>query len=251
MDMRDKRHIEGPETNVAAIVLAGGRGTRMRSDIPKQYLMLSGYPLLYYALKAFQESCVKTIVLVCGKGEITYCRKNIVEKYGFDKVKFIVEGGAERYHSVYQGLSCIKDSSYVLIHDGARPFVTGQMISDNLKTAIEKDACVTGVPSKDTVKISDGNGCVASTPDRKNVWLIQTPQTFKTSLILQAYEKLIKQPAINVTDDAMVAETVLGIPVYFVMGDYRNIKITTPEDLKIAEVFLEDLKKDSVKNTSL
>ena len=229
--------------SVAAIVLAGGRGTRMQSQIPKQYLELSGHPVLYYALKAFQESCADTIVLVCGNGEIDYCRKNIVEKYSFNKVKFIVEGGKERYHSVYRGLSCIKDSDYVLIHDGARPFVTEPIINANLQTVIEKKACVTGVPSKDTVKISDGSGYVASTPDRSNVWLIQTPQTFETGLIVRAYEKLMEQTHISVTDDAMAAETMLGIPVCLVMGDYRNIKITTPEDLKLAEVFLEDLEK--------
>lgn len=225
--------------NIAAVVLAGGRGKRMNSDTPKQYLQINGYPVLYYSLKAFEDSCVTSIVLVCGKGEEDYCRKEIVEKYHINKVKAVVEGGRERYHSVFNGLKMVKDSDYVLIHDGARPFITEKIIQDNIDAVIQKKACVTGVPSKDTIKIAAEDGSVAQTPDRSRVWIVQTPQTFATSLIYSAYEQILQMPEISVTDDAMVVETVLKQPVYFVMGDYRNIKITTPEDLQVAGSFLD------------
>ena len=231
----------GKKLNIAAIVLAGGRGTRMESDIPKQYLLIHDRPVLYYSLKVFQESCVDTIVLVCGPGEASYCKEQIIERWGFDKVRYITEGGAERYNSVFNGLRYVRESDYVLIHDGARPFVTERIINDNIAMAIERKACVTGVPSKDTVKISDEDGRVASTPQRKNVWLVQTPQSFETDLVYKAYEQILGQKDILVTDDAMVVETALGAPVYFVMGDYRNIKITTPEDLKVAQVFVDEM----------
>ncbi|HIQ99841.1 MAG TPA: 2-C-methyl-D-erythritol 4-phosphate cytidylyltransferase [Candidatus Scybalocola faecavium] len=223
--------------HIAAIVLAGGRGKRMNTNMPKQYLQLNGYPVLYYSLKAFEKSPVDSIVLVCGKGEENYCREQIVEKYHLKKVKAIVQGGQERYHSVFNGLKMVKDSDYVLIHDGARPFVTEEIIENNIKAVICKKACVTGVPSKDTVKIADVDGSVAQTPDRSRVWIVQTPQTFQTDLIYEAYEKILKEPEIHVTDDAMAVETALKQPVYFVMGSYQNIKITTPEDLQIGEIF--------------
>lgn len=229
--------------NIAAIVLAGGRGARMQSNTPKQYMELNDHPVLYYSLKTFQESCVDTIVLVCGKGEAAYCKENIVDRYQLNKVKYIVEGGEERYHSVFNGLQCIKDSSYVLIHDGARPFVTRQIIENNIQTAISKKACVTAVPSKDTVKISDGGTKVADTPQRKNVWVIQTPQTFETALIEEAYEKMMKKPDPSITDDAMVVEKIMDTDIYLVMGDYKNIKITTPEDLLVAQVFVQNSLK--------
>lgn len=228
----------GRKLNIAAVVLAGGRGTRMESDIPKQYMAIDGYPVLYYSLKAFENSSVDTVAVVCGKGEVSYCKREIVDKYHLSKVKFIVEGGEERYHSVFNGLKVVSDSDYVLIHDGARPFITEGIISDNISVVVEKRACVTGVPSKDTVKIADGKMAVASTPPRENVWIVQTPQTFETSLIYNAYEKLLKEGTVHVTDDAMVIEKVYDLPVYFVMGDYKNIKITTPEDLLIAQAFL-------------
>lgn len=228
------------QKRIAAIVLAGGRGTRMNSRIPKQYMDLCGKPVLYYALKAFQDSAVDEIVLVTAAEDIDYCQRQIVDKYHLDKVRYITGGGKERYDSVFNGLKMVSQSDYVLIHDGARPFLTQKVIADNICAVMTQKACVTGVPSKDTVKISDGNGCVADTPERSRVWIIQTPQTFATPLIYQAYEKIFTMDRSNVTDDAMVVEAALSLPVHFVMGDYRNIKITTPEDLKIAQVFVEE-----------
>lgn len=224
----------------AAIVLAGGRGKRMNSDVPKQYLEINGKPIIYYTLKAFQDSLVDKIVLVTGKEDIEYCRKEIVEQYGLDKVTCIVEGGAERYNSVYNGLQYVQTCDFVLIHDGARPFISKDVIESNMHQVVEKKACVTAVMSKDTVKIADENGVVKTTPNRKNVWNVQTPQTFDVKLISKAYEEVLLKENISVTDDAMVVEETLAIPVYLIEGDYRNIKITTPEDLKVAQVFVAD-----------
>lgn len=227
-----------------AVILAAGQGKRMHSAVQKQYLLLQGYPVLYYSVKAFEESLVDRIVLVTGAEEQEYCKKEIVERYGFRKVHKIVTGGKERYHSVYEGLKAAEGADYVLIHDGARPFVTQEIIEGTLDGAKTWGACVAGMPAKDTVKIIDESGFAKVTPDRNKVWMVQTPQTFIYPLILDAYRKLIEQEmageAIGVTDDAMVLETVSGKQSRLVEGSYENIKITTPSDLQIAEVFLKN-----------
>ena len=225
--------------NTAAIVLAAGKGTRMESDIQKQYLELGGKPLIYYALKAFEDSPVKQVILVTGRGETGYCRKEIVDKYGISKVKAIVEGGKERYHSVFEGLKQTSDADYVLIHDGARPFVNQEIIRRCMLEVPEYQACVVGMPVKDTIKIADEGGYAKQTPDRKNVWMIQTPQTFSYALIYEAYEEMLKTEDTAITDDAMVLERIKGKKSKLIEGSYRNIKITTPEDLLIANVYLQ------------
>ena len=159
--------------NTAAIVLAAGKGTRMESDIQKQYLELGGKPLIYYALKAFEDSPVKQIILVTGRGETGYCRKEIVERFGFQKVSQITEGGRERYHSVFEGLKAVTDCDIVLIHDGARPCVTGEIISAAVEGAGRYGACVVGMPVKDTVKMSDDDEFAVMTPDRSRLWQIR------------------------------------------------------------------------------
>ena len=232
------------ERKIVAICLAAGQGKRMESKVQKQYLLIKDKPVLYYALKAFQDSVVEEVVLVVGAGEEEYCRTEIVEKYAFDKVKAIVAGGKERYHSVFEGLQVVKNADYVLIHDGARPFLTQEIINRCIKGAEEYKACVAGMPAKDTIKLADDDQNIASTPERSKVWLIQTPQAFEYSLIRDAYTILIEQEkqgrktAIPVTDDAMVVEYFLKQRVHLVYGSYENIKITTPEDMRIAEVLV-------------
>ncbi len=225
-----------------AIVLAAGRGSRMHSDVAKQYLLIKGKPVIWYSLTEF-ERCpfIDEIVLVSGADEIDYCRTEIVEKYGFRKVKQVVAGGRERYHSVYRGIRAAGDCDFIYIHDGARPFVT-QEILKRARDAVSVDrACVIGMPVKDTIKISDEHGFCASTPDRSRLWQIQTPQVFAGELIRRAYESLMKAlekgEKLAVTDDAMVVEAMTDVKVRLVPGDYRNIKITTPEDLCLAELF--------------
>ena len=222
-----------------AIVLAAGSGKRMNSKVHKQYLIIQDRPVLYYSLKAFEDSAVDEIVLVVGKGEEKFCRKEIVDKYGISKVKAIVEGGKERYHSVFEGLKQTSDADYVLIHDGARPFVNQDIIRRCMQEVQKYQACVVGMPVKDTIKIADEEGYAKQTPDRKNVWMIQTPQTFSYALIYEAYEEMLKTEDTAITDDAMVLERIKGKKSKLIEGSYRNIKITTPEDLLIANVYLQ------------
>lgn len=228
---------------ITAIVLAAGSGKRMKSAVHKQYMMLAGKPVLYYALKTFDESAVTDIVLVTGAGEIRYCEQEIVEKYKIQKVRAIVEGGKERYHSVHEGLKAAAGSDYVLIHDGARPLVTKDMIARSIETAKACGACVVGVPVKDTIKVVGTDGFAKETPERSTLWQIQTPQSFSYSLIADAYEKVVALGDDTVTDDAMVLERIKGIPVCVIEGAYQNIKITTPEDLLVAEAYLKDVVK--------
>lgn len=227
-----------------AIVLAAGVGKRMNSKIQKQYMLLGGKPVLFYALDAFEKSRVDEIILVVGKGEIEYCRKEIVEKYKFHKVTKIVEGGKERYHSVYEGLKAIDTADYVLIHDGARPFINQQILVRAIEAVKQYQACVVGMPVKDTIKITTEDGFSKETPERKHVWMIQTPQCFSYPLIFDAYQKMLQNEDTTITDDAMVLEKVKGLPVKMVEGSYRNIKITTPEDLLVAEAYLGDIFQD-------
>lgn len=231
-----------------AIVLAGGQGKRMGTEIQKQYLNISGKPLLYYSLQTFQESnIIDEIILVVGEGQIEYVSENFVDAYNFTKVSRIVEGGKERYDSVWAGLCAIKeekqaDDYYIFIHDSARPFVTEEILVRSYKEVVETKACVVGVPSKDTVKLVDDNVFAKETPNRNYVWIIQTPQVFEGALIIEAYSKLMSCDHIQVTDDAMVVEQQLRFPVKMVQGSYENIKVTTPEDLDVAEIFVKRLK---------
>ena len=221
-----------------AIVLAAGQGKRMQSKVQKQFLLIKEKPVLYYTLKAFENSPVITdIILVTGKDEIEYCQKEIVDKYGFKKVCKIVAGGKERYHSVHHGLQAVEEADYAFIHDGARPFVDNDMIERAYEAVKEHKACVIGMPVKDTIKIADENGFASQTPDRKKVWQVQTPQTFEFQLIKDAYSRLLEEEPEGITDDAMVVETMTDCKVKLVEGSYRNIKITTPEDLEIAAIF--------------
>ena len=211
-----------------AIVLAAGSGKRMNSKVHKQYLIIQDRPVLYYSLKEFEDSAVDEIVLVVGKGEEEFCRREIVDKYGISKVKAIVEGGKERYHSVFEGLKQTSDADYVLIHDGARPFVNQDIIRRCMQEVQKYQACVVGMPVKDTIKIADEEGYAKQTPDRKNVWMIQTPQTFSYALIYEVYEEMLKTEDTAITDDAMVLERIKGKKSKLIEGSYRNIKITTP-----------------------
>lgn len=221
-------------SKIICIMLAGGKGKRMGTDISKQYLMLEGKPVLFYSLKAF-EPYVDEIIVVAAKGEEEFCRKEIVEKYNISKVRDIVTGGAERYLSVYEGIKAVNgdadNETYVLIHDGARPFVDGDTIGNVIDKVKQVKACITAVPSKDTVKIGDENGLVTDTPDRRNVWLVQTPQAFEYTAIAEAYGKAIMSGREDITDDSMVMESFGEYPIHFVAGKYDNIKLTTPEDL--------------------
>lgn len=229
-----------------AIVLAGGRGKRMNSAVPKQFLTIQDKPVLYYSLKAFEDSFIDSVILVASEEDREYCQKEIVGKYRFHKIDKIVSGGKERYHSVLNGIKAAGECDYIFIHDGARPFVTLDMLQRLYECVTECNACVAGMPVKDTIKIADENGYIEATPKRDLVWMIQTPQVFSYELIKKAYLLLEKdeysliEQGISITDDAMVVETLLGEKVKLVEGSYRNIKITTPEDMGVAEGFLKE-----------
>lgn len=231
------------------IVLAAGSGSRMNSKVAKQFMMLKGKEVLYYSLKTFQENDnISDIIIVSRTEDMEYCRQNIVDKYGFDKVRKICAGGRERYNSVYNGL-CIAgeltadgSEEIVLIHDGARPFVTHKMINESILNVGLKNGCTVGVPVKDTIKIvteTEGELFGSETPDRNTLYQIQTPQTFKYEHIRDGYERMFQNTTHNITDDTMVVEQYMGIACKIVMGSYENIKITTPEDLIIAEKIVE------------
>lgn len=228
------------ENNICAIVLAAGQGKRMKSSIQKQYILLKEKPILYYSLKAFEDiKEIERIILVVGKGEVSYCRKEIIDKYGLQKVTDVIEGGKERYHSVYEGLKLLeKHCDYVLIHDGARPFITEGIILNTIENVKKYKACAVGMPVKDTIKIVDEENFCIHTPERAKVWAVQTPQAFEYNIIKSAYD-ILMQKEIMVTDDAMVIEQFMNISVKLIEGTYENIKITTQEDLKVAETIAE------------
>lgn len=236
-----------------AVVLAAGQGKRMGTKVAKQYLEIGGRPLLYYTLRAFEQSpLIDAIVLVVGDGDqISYCKKEIVDVYNFRKVDTITIGGKERYDSVFCALNVIHSNmcvaareGYVFIHDGARPVVTQEVLERCLEAAKKYEACVAAMPVKDTIKLADEEGFAAATPRRDLLWMVQTPQTFSFPLIYGAYcemaarKKQLEEEKITITDDAMVVETFTDKRVKLVEGSYENIKVTTPDDLKLAAAFL-------------
>ena len=230
-----------------AIVLAAGSGKRMNSNVKKQYLEIDEKPVLFYSLRTFEDSFVDSVILVTSEKEKEYCKKEIIDKYNFKKVHKIVNGGAERYHSVMNAMMEAGTCDYIFIHDGARPFITQDILKDLYETVCATKACVTAMPVKDTIKIADKDGFIESTPNRSLVWNIQTPQVFDYNLIKQAYtslkekEKEIIEKGIQITDDAMVVEYFTGQKIKLVKGSYYNIKITTPEDLEIAQKFVKKI----------
>ena len=228
---------------ITAIVLAAGSGSRMKSKTKKQFMGIKGKPVIWYSLFEFEKSRVDEIILVTGKEDIDYCKKEIVEKYNLKKIKNVVAGGSERYESVYNGLKEVT-GNIVLIHDGARPLINNEIIERSIEGTIKSDACVVGVPVKDTIKRANKEGYIIDTPNRSEWWITQTPQSFKTDLVKMAYKKMKEElekgnTTLNITDDAMVVEEFTTNQVRFVQGDYKNIKVTTPEDIDIAELFIE------------
>lgn len=228
---------------ITAIVLAAGSGSRMKSKTKKQFMEIKGKPVIWYSLFEFEKSRVDEIILVTGKEDIDYCKKEIVEKYNLKKIKNVVAGGSERYESVCNGLKEVT-GNIVLIHDGARPLINNEIIERSIEGTIKSDACVVGVPVKDTIKRANKEGYIIDTPNRSELWITQTPQSFKTDLVKMAYKKMKEElekgnTTLNITDDAMVVEEFTTNQVRFVQGDYKNIKVTTPEDIDIAELFIE------------
>ena len=231
------------EKKYTAIVLAAGSGSRMKSNVKKQFMDMLGKPLIYYALKQFEESLVDEIILVTGEDAISYCKEEIVDVYGFSKVSRIVAGGKERYNSVYNALK-VTEGEYVLIHDGARAFIDQDIITRAMSGVEEYKACVIGMPVKDTIKVIDENGYAVSTPNRSTLWQVQTPQCFVTEEILEAYEKMMSTSQTGITDDAMVMEQHGCRKIKLLEGGYNNLKMTTPEDILLGEIILKKVEKN-------
>lgn len=221
--------------SIGVVLLSAGTGSRMNSDMPKQYMDVCGKPVLYYSLKCFDmHEEVDDIVIVAAPEYHEMIRTEIVEKYNIEKVRAIAEGGKERYNSVYNGLQNLGPHDYVMIHDGARPCINNELLDRIITEVKQTKAVVPAVPSKDTVRLADEDGYITCTPDRKSVWNMQTPQTFEMEGLVKAFDSYMKEEkAAMVTDDAMIWEIYDNRRVKLVMGDYSNIKLTTPEDMLI------------------
>lgn len=231
-----------------ALIPAAGMGKRMGASINKQYLRLADLPILAHTLSVFEQSPdITGVCLVIPSDEISYCREQVVEAGGFKKVIDIIPGGRERQNSVMNGLNALKrlmaPDDVVLIHDGVRPFVTHRMLQESIAVAREFDGALVAVPAKDTIK-TVRDGIVITTPERETIWQAQTPQTFRFSIIYQAHRDA-EETGFHGTDDASLVERRNGT-VRIVPGDYRNIKITTPEDLILAEALLSASRQDRI-----
>ncbi|MBO7357877.1 MAG: 2-C-methyl-D-erythritol 4-phosphate cytidylyltransferase [Lachnospiraceae bacterium] len=228
------------------IIMSAGKGLRFGTETPKQYMELAGMPVICHSLKVMEESFLDEIIIVTGFGDEEYVRDNFVRFYGISKVTEIVPGGAERFDSVRNGLDAVsfsesEDSAedvYVYIHDAARPMLTLDLLNRLKEDVLKYGAAIAAVPAKDTIKVVDDAGNVVTTPKRSTLWNVQTPQAFRLKGIMEAYNEMGRDGNAFVTDDAEVMERYSSLTVHITEGDYKNIKITTPEDIFIAEKYL-------------
>ena len=232
-------------TKTFALIPAAGMGKRMGASINKQYLQLDGMPIVARTISVFEQSpFIDAIYLVIPEAEIPYCREHVIAACGFRKVVEIIPGGKERQNSVMNGLRAMRqhlaDDDVVVIHDGVRPLITAELLQESIELARRSDGALVAVPAKDTIK-TVCDGIVINTPDRETLWQAQTPQSFRFGVIFNAHRSAEQDRYIG-TDDASLVER-MGGAVRIVRGDYRNIKITTPEDLILAESFLADERK--------
>lgn len=226
-------------SKVTALIPAAGMGRRMGRAVAKQFLPLGDKPMLAHTLLVFQRSTdIDEIIPILSEDDMEHCLRDVIEAFHITKVKTLVVGGKERQDSVYNGISKLgKDASVVLVHDGVRPFVTAAMIKECVDYARKGECVAVGVPLKDTIKEVGDDGSVRRTLERSKLWAIQTPQAFPFRVLKKAYEECYKNK-VSATDDATLAERA-GNKVRVLMGSYENIKITTPEDLVLAEEILK------------
>ena len=228
-----------------AIIPAGGSGKRMQEKQSKQYLLLNGVPVLVHTLRIFQGSpMIDEIFLIVPEYDVGFVRQSVAEKFGISKVSRVLPGGRERQDSVRNGINAvINDHDIVVIHDGVRPFVSEELVHAAITEASEEDAVAVGVPVKDTIKSVDDHAWVRETLDRSGLWLTQTPQVFKRDVIKRAYAIAYEDNYYG-TDDASLVERI-GINVKMIRGSYDNIKITTKDDIILAEGLIKRLKSES------
>ena len=225
-------------SRAVAIIPAAGSGIRMETKRAKQFLSLDGKPILALTLEPFQESTVAAVILVVPQDEVEYCRKEIVERFGFTKVDKIVPGGRRRQDSVRLGLQATEGKyDVVLIHDGVRPLIEKELIERVIEEAMTSRAVITALPARETVKEVNALQHVVKTYDRERVWMVQTPQAFRYRDILNAHYKALKEGWEEATDDALLAEK-SGLTVKVIEGSEKNIKVTTPHDLELARLLL-------------
>jgi 2-C-methyl-D-erythritol 4-phosphate cytidylyltransferase len=213
-----------------ALIVAGGNGTRMGTELPKQFLLLQGKPVIMHTIEAFYFAGA-SLVLVLPKHQFGYW-KTLCDAHHFNLPHQLAAGGETRFHSVKNGLELISDDGVIAIHDGVRPCISREVIEETYEVAQQKGNAIAAVKLKDSIRVSDGED--NHSVNREYYWLIQTPQTFQTALIKAAYQSASHA---QFTDDAGVLEAA-GSAIHLTQGDYRNIKITTPEDMQVAEVFL-------------
>ncbi|HUH66657.1 MAG TPA: 2-C-methyl-D-erythritol 4-phosphate cytidylyltransferase [Syntrophales bacterium] len=224
-----------------AIIPAAGSSKRMQNDMAKQYLLLNDIPVLAHTLGVFQRAKgIDEIFLIVPETDIEFVRKDIVFKCGASKVSAVLAGGQERQDSVRSGINALQSHHrVVVIHDGVRPFISEELVHRAIHDASRFRAVTVGVPVKDTVKTVDGEGLIMETLDRGRLWLTQTPQAFERTVIQKAYEAAYRDNFYG-TDDASLVERI-GIKVLMIRGSYDNIKITTKDDLALAEVLVKKL----------
>jgi 2-C-methyl-D-erythritol 4-phosphate cytidylyltransferase len=223
-----------------AIIPAAGTGKRMERGISKQYLALEGVPILVHTLWKFEEApAVDAVILIVPAGDVDVIRREMVDFHHLKKVRKILPGGEERQDSVKEGIDALpEETEVVVIHDGVRPFVTGDLIGVSVEGASTFGAVSLGVPVKDTVKSVETGGWVEHTMDRTKLWLTQTPQAFRREIIQEAYRRAFAEGFYG-TDDASLVERI-GIRVKMLPGIYENIKITTPGDLSVGAILMKN-----------
>lgn len=218
--------------SVGVVIPAAGQGKRMGTKESKQFLLFENQPILIHTIRVFEtHPSIDEIIVVMKEDEIARTR-SLIQEEGFSKVTQVIAGGAERQESVFRGIQSIK-TDLVLVHDAVRPFVSHQAIDRLLESVQMHGAAILAVPMKDTVKQVDDAGIVEMTPDRSRLWSVQTPQAFRREWLLEAHQLGAEREQLA-TDDSMLVEE-LGIDVRVVEGEYTNIKITTPDDLILAE----------------
>ena len=223
---------------IGVIIPAAGKGTRMNHYFPKQFLPLRGHPIIYYTLKVFQEQdLVEEIIVAVEEDFQEYMEEKVVKQESFTKIKEIVTGGKSRQESVYRGLIKSKGWDWVIIHDAVRPFLSQSLLEKTIEMMQKRKAVTVGIPLQDTLKEVTKKETILRTLPRNNLWMIQTPQAFSYSLIMEAHEKARKEK-FEGTDDASLVER-MGKEVYLIKGTPLNIKITTPADLLLAQAIME------------
>ena len=226
-------------SKICTLIPAAGEGNRLKSAVKKPYLALAQKPILTHTIQRFeQNTAVDEIFVLVNEADFEMCRATVLAPYALQKVQPLVAGGATRQQSVHNGVRALPaDTDFVIVHDGVRPFVTDETIFACLDAAAEWGAAVAAVPVKETIKMANAEDFIVETPPRERLWTVQTPQVFRKSLLEEAHQ-IAEKKQLTATDDAALVEH-LGHPVKLVNGSYANVKITTPEDLRIANVFLQ------------